>query len=275
LEDVGYAGSEALAGLVFLVIIGTVVVQSFTTPWAARLLGVQPMLTLIIGADPLGRALARHLTEQGEEVVLVDRDPDNVAAAREEELMAVQGDATQEAVLRKAGVERARALVATTSSDKTNLLVCRTASTRFGVDETVARVNDESALATFNEAGVRAMSPLSASVMVLDNLLRRPSTLKLLTDLDSGKEVREVQLRNGGLAGKALKDIRLDGDVLVAMVRRGGGLFVPHGATTLSADDVLTLIGTSDDVAAATALFERVHPAHPSPAAMITDKHRR
>lgn len=275
LEDAGYPGSDALAGLVFLVIIGTVVVQSFTTPWMARLLGVQPMLTLIVGADPLGRALARHLTEQGEEVVLVDRDPDNVAAAREEELMAVQGDATQEAVLRKAGLERARALVATTSSDKTNLLVCRIARTRFGVGDTVARVNDESAQATFTEAGVRAMSPLSASVMVLDNLLRRPSTLKLLTDLDSGKEVREVQLRNGGLAGKALKDIRLDGDVLVAMVRRGGSLFVPHGATTLSADDVLTLIGTSGDVTAATALFERAQPTRPAPTAMITDKPRR
>jgi hypothetical protein len=55
LDETGYAGSQLLVGLVFLVIIGTVVIQSFTTPWAARLLGVQPMLTLIVGADPLGR----------------------------------------------------------------------------------------------------------------------------------------------------------------------------------------------------------------------------
>ncbi|HMQ30839.1 MAG TPA: cation:proton antiporter [Chloroflexaceae bacterium] len=257
LEEAGYAGSEALAGLVFMVIIGTVVVQSFTTPWAARLLGVRPMLTVIVGADPLGRSLARHLGAQGEEVALVDRDPDNVAAAREEGLMAVQGDATQEAVLRKAGIERAQALVATTSSDKANLLVCRIARTRFGVDDVVARVNVEGALPTFTEAGIRAMSPLAASVMVLDNLLRRPSTLQLLTDLDAGKEVREVQLQNGGLAGRALREIRLDGDVLVAMIRRGGRLFVPHGDTALSAGDLLTLIGGSDDVASAAELFER------------------
>lgn len=42
LEAAGYAGSQALVGLVFLVIIGTVVVQSLATPWVARLLGVQP-----------------------------------------------------------------------------------------------------------------------------------------------------------------------------------------------------------------------------------------
>lgn len=273
LEDAGYAGSASLAGLVFMVIIGTVVVQSFTTPWAARLLGVQPMLTLIVGADPLGRALARHLAGQGGEVVLVDRDPDNVAAAREADLLAVQGDATQEAVLRRAGVERASALVATTSSDKTNLLVCRMARTRYGVLDAVARVNDEGALATFTEAGIRAMSPLSASVMVLDNLLRRPSTLKLLSDLDAGKEVREVQLRNAALAGRPLKEIRLDGDVLVTMIRRGGGLFVPHGATTLVDGDLLTLIGASDDVAAAVALVERAQPRSAAPA-VASDERR-
>lgn len=108
------------------------------------------------------------------------------------------------------------------------------------------------------EAGIRAMSPLAASVMVLDNLLRRPSTLQLLSDLDAGKEVREAPLRNAAMAGRALKEIRLDGDVLVAMVRREGRLFVPHGATVLHAGDLLTLIGVRDDVAAAAELFERL-----------------
>lgn len=257
LDEAGYAGSQTLVGLVFMVIIGTVVIQSFTTPWVARLLGVQPMLTLIVGADPLGRALAVHLVEQGSEVVLIDRDPDNVAAAREQDLIAVQGDATQEAVLRRAEIERAQGLVATTSSDSVNLLVCQLARTRFGLKELVARVNSESMLATFTQADIRAMSPLSASVMVLDNLLRRPSTLQLLTDLDAGKEVREVLLRNPALAGKPLKEIRLSGDVLVAMIRREGRLFVPHGNTQMRPDDLLTLIGTSDEILDAMLLFER------------------
>jgi NhaP-type Na+/H+ or K+/H+ antiporter/Trk K+ transport system NAD-binding subunit len=257
LSEAGYAGAEALSGLVFMVIIGTVVTQSITTPWVARLLGVQPMLTLIVGADPLGRELARHLGTQGVEVALIDRDPDNAALARESELTVFQGDATQESVLRKAGIERAQALVATTSSDKTNLLVCQIARSQFGITDLVARVNTESNLRTFQEGAIRAMSPIAASVMVLDNLLRRPSTLQLLSDLDTGKEVTEVSLSNKELVGRALKDLRLDGDVLVAMIRRGGRLFVPHGNTTLSAGDQLTLIGSTDDVEAAMGLFGR------------------
>ena len=41
------------------------------------------------------------------------------------------------------------------------------------------------------------------------------------------------------------------------MIRRDGGLFVPHGATTVRAGDVLTLIGTRDAIIDATTLFER------------------
>ncbi|NJN15816.1 MAG: hypothetical protein HC822_05775 [Oscillochloris sp.] len=257
LEEAGYMGSETLSALVFMVIIGTVVIQSITTPWIARLLGVQPMLTIIVGADPLGRDLARHLESQGLEAALIDRDPDNVALAIESGLTAFQGDATQESVLIKAGIERAHSLVATTSSDKANLLVCQIARSRFQIKELVSRVNTESNMATFRESGIRAMSPNRAALMMLDNLLRRPSTLQLLSDLDSGKDVTEVTLRNQRLVDKPLKDLRLAGDVLVAMIRRAGKLFVPHGNTMLELGDQVTLIGSSEDVDMAVELIGR------------------
>ncbi len=256
LEDAGFANSSALAGLVFMVIIGTVVIQSFTTPWMAKLLGVQPMLTMIIGADPLGRDLGSHLQRQNEEIVLIDRYPDNVAEAREQGLTIFEGDPTEERVLRKAGIERARALVATTASDKTNLMVCQLAKSRFGITELVARANSES-LKAFTDLGIRAMSPTSVAVMVLDNLLRRPSTLRLLTDLDPGKEVREVFLHNGSLANQAVKDISLEGDVLISTIRRNGRLFVPHGNTILEFGDQVTFIGSRDDVLKVSGLFEK------------------
>jgi Trk K+ transport system NAD-binding subunit len=269
LEDAGYAGGQTLTGLVFMVIIGTVVVQSFATPWLAKVLGVQPMLTLIVGADAIGRELARHLQAQNQEVVLIDRDPDSAALAREQELTVILGDATQIQTLRKAGIERARSVVATTSSDKANLLVCQIAKSNFGIDQLVARVNEGGNLKTFADLGIRAMSPTSAAVMVLENLLQRPSTLRLLTDLDPGKDVREATLHNPALAETPLKELSLDGDVLIAMVRHQDKLFVPHGSTTLAVGDRLTLLGASDDVAAAIRLFE--HGATRSPAPAVGD----
>lgn len=255
LAEAGYAGSESLAALVFLVIIGTVVTQSFTTPFIARFLGVQPMLTVIVGAESLGRDLARHLQNQNEEVVLIDRDTENVAVAREEGLSVVEGDATRDDVLRKAGIERANGLVTTTFSDKANLLICQMVRSRFHVTNLVARVNDEGNLRMFTELGIRAMSPNAAAVMVLDNLLRRPNTLNLLANLASGTEVQEVELRNGRMVGRPLKHMQLDGDVLVTMIRRADKLFIPHGDTVLALHDQLTLIGSTDHVGDAVAML--------------------
>lgn len=255
LTEAGYEGSQSLAALVFLVIIGTVLTQSFTTPMVARFLGVQPMLTVIVGAESLGRDLARHLQNQNEEVVLIDRDPANVATAREEGLSVVEGDATRDDVLRKAGIERANGLVATTFSDKANLLICQMVRSRFHVTNLVARVNDEGNLRMFTELGIRAMSPNAAAVMVLDNLLRRPNTLNLLANLASGTEVQEVELRNGRMVGQPLKHMNLDGDVLVTMIRRADKLFIPHGDTVLALHDQLTLIGSTEHVGEAVAML--------------------
>lgn len=73
----------------------------------------------------------------------------------------------------------------------------------------------------------------------------------------AGKDVREVTLKNPTLAGRALKDVRLDGDVLIVMIRRDKQLFVPHGNTTLALTDQLTLLGAAEDVATVSELFER------------------
>jgi NhaP-type Na+/H+ or K+/H+ antiporter len=253
LDDAGVAGGQVLVGLVFMLIIVTVVVQSFTTPWLAKMLGVQPMLTMIIGADTIGRQLAQHLNADGEETVLIDRDPTNTALARRDGLTAFDGDATDAAVLRRAGIGRATRLVAATSSDKTNLLVGHMARTRFGITTVVARVNESANIDTFQEGGMRAMSPTATTVMVLDNLLRRPSTLRLLTDEAADQEVREVVVENRALVGKPLRTIPLNAHVLIAVLRRDGTAIVPDGATMLALGDEITVIGARDAVTAVAA----------------------
>jgi Trk K+ transport system NAD-binding subunit len=156
-------------------------------------------------------------------------------------------------VLRRAGIGRATRLVAATSSDKTNLLVGHMARTRFGITTVVARVNESANIDTFQEGGMRAMSPTATTVMVLDNLLRRPSTLRLLTDEAADQEVREVVVENRALVGKPLRTIPLNAHVLIAVLRRDGTAIVPDGATMLALGDEITVIGARDAVTAVAA----------------------
>jgi len=89
LEAEGYAAARDLVPLTFLVIVGTVVLQSATARWLARALGVaEPDASgfLIVGAHPLARAIAGVLAERGLPVLLSDTDADAVRRARMESL---------------------------------------------------------------------------------------------------------------------------------------------------------------------------------------------
>lgn len=84
-EEAGIAGAEILVPIVFLVIVSTVVIQSLLSRPIARLLGVSeppPAGFLILGANPVARAIALKLTDAGVAVRLADNNWDAVQEAR-------------------------------------------------------------------------------------------------------------------------------------------------------------------------------------------------
>lgn len=85
LESEGYSNARDLVPLTFLVIVGTVVLQSATARWLAKALGVaEPEASgfLVVGAHPLARAIAGALAERDIPVLLADTNADNVRQAR-------------------------------------------------------------------------------------------------------------------------------------------------------------------------------------------------
>lgn len=89
LAEAGHTQAEALVPLTFLVIIGTVILQSATARPLARLLKVaEPAPTgfLIIGANPVARAIGQALQNAGTRVLLTDSSWENIRAARMENL---------------------------------------------------------------------------------------------------------------------------------------------------------------------------------------------
>lgn len=93
----GYADAEYLVPLVFIVIIGTVILQSATARPLAKLLGVaEPDAHgyLLVGANPLAREIAKVIKEQGYRVLLTDSSRYNIRQARIEGLEVFYGNVT-------------------------------------------------------------------------------------------------------------------------------------------------------------------------------------
>lgn len=85
LKSLGITGAAHLVLLCFLIIIGTVVFQSITSRWIARLLGLaepEPRGVLIIGANRVAQAIAQALREHHFRTLLADRNWDEIAKAR-------------------------------------------------------------------------------------------------------------------------------------------------------------------------------------------------
>jgi len=136
LDSAGMPGGAGLRAMVFLVIVSTVVIQGLPAGLVARLLRVRDMAgpaCLLVGANALGRLLARLLVESGARVTLMDVDPENCQAAEQSGLAVVEGNAIEEQTLQKAGANSAKLLIACTSNEGINLVSARRALDDFRV----------------------------------------------------------------------------------------------------------------------------------------------
>ncbi|HUF88849.1 MAG TPA: cation:proton antiporter [Gemmatimonadota bacterium] len=129
---------EALLALVFLTIAITVLVQGLSARAVGRALRVLADTShrvVIVGANELGRVLARVLSDVGLEPTLVDTNPHRVSLARAEGFPAVVGNCLERSVMESAGADGAVALVATTANQEINFLVAQRAREEFFIPE--------------------------------------------------------------------------------------------------------------------------------------------
>jgi NhaP-type Na+/H+ or K+/H+ antiporter len=138
-ELIGHGVPEGieLRALVFLVIATTVMIQGLAGGLVAGLLRVNRRSNtgfMIAGANPLARAMAHALASSGEEVVLVDTDRGEVAAAKLAGFDAIFGNALDDEVLEKADLEGRAGVVALIPNEAVGLLVAEKARREFGVE---------------------------------------------------------------------------------------------------------------------------------------------
>lgn len=127
LVDAGYQEAELLVPLTFMVIIGTVLLQSSTSMFIARALGVNepyPHGILIIGANRVARAIGLALKENNFMPLLVDRDWERVLAAKRARLNTYFGEAVSEYAQRNIDLVGIGKMLALTSGGALNALTC-------------------------------------------------------------------------------------------------------------------------------------------------------
>ena len=253
------AAAQTLLGAVFLVIFASDAVEAGFARQIGNILGVTPMRTIIVGGGRVGRSLATQLENEGEFVVIIDNDEEQCRLAREAGFTVFDGDGTEQDVLREAGVENAKAVIAATDSDDVSLLVCQTVNTRFDVENVLARVNNPENVDSFQSLGVTAIDSSQATALALANEIERPSLTHWMNDLTDGHDIIEIEVTSKKLAGKTVQEVndQIPGGCIIAEIGRGDDAHVPTADETIEYGDHITFLGSTDAVRTA---VKRFHP---------------
>jgi NhaP-type Na+/H+ or K+/H+ antiporter len=136
LQKQGVEQAAILVPMTFIVIIGTVALQSISARLVAVWLGVaepDPEGFLIVGGNPLARAIALALQKHGFRVLLADTSWSNVRAAMMENLPAFFGKVVSEYADRRLDLVGIGQLLALSSVQEENALATMRYRTEFGV----------------------------------------------------------------------------------------------------------------------------------------------
>lgn len=211
---------------------------------------------IVCGWGRVGRATAHQLAKSGQPVMVVDSDDERLEDCPYPYLV---GDASRDEVLKRAGIDRARMLVATLSTDALSLFVTLTARTLNPNLVIIARSRVDDTEQKLRRAGAdRVVNPQRIGGSRIAAFALQPHVTDFVDvamhDDDVEFQLEQVRVHEGSsLDGVTLKQTRLqEGDtaLLLALRSRDGGAFRPNPSPEelVRAGDVVIAIGTIDQI---------------------------
>ena len=209
------------------------------------------MYVIVVGGGQVGTYLARRLVAEGQEVLLIEKDPAQLVRLKSAiDATIMIGDGCEASTQKAAGFERADVVAAVTGEDEDNLIVCQMASATWGVERTVARVNDPTHVQIFTELGVSAVV---SATNILYNLIEQEISLGQVIPLAALRrgniEIVEATLTSRSPSvGKKLRDLELPPKSNVVWFLRGEDGHLVDGDTIFQIGDlVVALVPTEHE----------------------------
>ena len=208
------------------------------------------MKIIIAGDGKMGATLTRQLSAEGNDLTLIDSNPQVLESSEERyDVMVVQGNCASMDVLIQAGVKEADLLIAVTGSDEQNLLCCVIAK-KAGHCKTIARVrnpiyNNEISFLRKELGLAMIINPELTSAAEIARIFQFPSAVKIDTFSKGRIELLHFRVTKDCLLNNyELIHIRstLKCDVLVCMVTRGEEVLIPRGDFVFQEGDVVAII---------------------------------
>jgi len=199
------------------------------------------MYVIIVGCGRVGSELAKLLSTEGHDVVVIDKNQDSFDRMGDTfNGLSLVGNGFDLVLLRQAGIEKADALCALTNGDNTNLISAQVAKKIFKVSKVIARVYDPRRANIYRALGLDILSgTILFAAMIRDKIVESRFSSYLIESKDLG--VLEIEVKNS-LVGKTIQEVNIPQEFLVVALRRLEGVLIPQPQTVLKAKDILMAV---------------------------------
>lgn len=220
------------------------------------------MRIVIVGSGAVGSYLAERLSNEGQDVVVIENDEARANAVQNQlDALVLTGNGASPAVLRKAGAHNADLMIAVSNSDGVNVLACHAAHV-LGTKRTVARIEDPDLIAGTEDLGVDVViDPGEMAAHEVLDLVSQRGVSDLVEFVDGQLTlVGGIVRRDSALLDQTLVDLRQRHDsfdwAVAAIVRHGETLPV-RGDTLIREHDHVLLMSRTQDLPRARCLLRR------------------
>ena len=214
------------------------------------------MRIVVVGAGQLGYSISELLAKEDYQVVLIDRDEEQLEAAKNTlDVLTIAANGASPITMDEPDVKGADILIAVTAGDEVNMVACILAK-KHGVKHTIARIRDMQFMSEAKDYLKQnfdidlMLNPELITAREIFRILMTPAALNV-EDFAQGKvRLFETKVRRSSpFVGVPLKKLKLPSGVLAAMIFRDHRMLIPHGDDSLLAHDNAYFIGMAEGIA--------------------------
>jgi len=212
---------------------------------------------IVCGNGRMGRIICSYLAGRRKPFVVIDANEERLLPiCAENGWLWIQGDATNDEVLVRAGIRQARALTSVLPTDADNVYVVLSARLLNSDLEIIVRASEEKAVEKMQRAGAnRVISPVSSGAVKMARFMINPGIedfLEIADTRDGDLELADLQIANNSpYIGKTLMETELrQKGIMVIGIHRANGerLLPPEGTAVIQSGDCLFAVGGAEAI---------------------------
>ncbi|MCF8106921.1 MAG: TrkA family potassium uptake protein [Desulfohalobiaceae bacterium] len=213
---------------------------------------------IVCGFGRIGSVVAKELIREGFQAVVIEYDANLLEKMEEQHYLFVDGDASSDQILQKAGIQRAKAIITTLNTDAKNLYVTLSSRQLNPAITIIARAESEDSVQKLEYAGAnKVLTPYLFGGLRMAQMVLRPSVINFLEMAMHGENIslqmEELELTaRSSLPGKNLIDSKLRSRfnlIIIAIKNQNGEMsYNPKAEVELQVGDTLIVVGTKPDL---------------------------